>query len=105
MADAKTIFDEMMTRFDAEAAAGMDAVFQFELDDADSRYLVITAAGCQLEAGEHDDATVTLGMDTSTLSEVMSGELDGMQAFMQGKIRADGDMMLATKLTQIFPAP
>jgi len=34
----------------------------------------------------------------------MSGEeLDGMAAFMQGKIRAEGDIMLSTKVNSIFP--
>lgn len=105
MSDAKAIFDAMVARFDADEADDMSATFQFELDDAEPYYVVISDGACQLEAGEHDDATVTLGMDVATLSDVMSGELDGMQAFMQGKIRADGDIMLATKLTQIFPAP
>ena len=35
---------------------------------------------------------------------VISGETDGMQAFMAGKLRAEGDMMLALKLSELFPA-
>jgi len=104
MSDAKTIFDAMIKRFDQEAAGDMDAVFQFELDDAEDHYVMVSNGECQLNLGEHDDAAVTLSMDTETLAAVMSGELDGMQAFMQGKIRADGDIMLATKLTEIFPS-
>lgn len=104
MTTAKDIFDTMINRFDSAAAANMDAIFQFELDDAEPYFVTINGGQAEASQGEHDDATVTLGMDTETLSEVMSGELDGMQAFMQGKIRADGDIMLATKLTQIFPA-
>lgn len=103
MSNAKAIFDTMVTRFDKDAAAGMDAVFQFEIDDAEPYFVVIADDSARYEQGEHDDANVTLSMDTETLSEVMSGELDGMQAFMQGKIRADGDIMLATKLTEVFP--
>ena len=34
---------------------------------------------------------------------IMTGEVDGMQAFMMGKLRAEGDMMLATKLSELFP--
>lgn len=104
MSKAQEIFDTMINRFDSSAAANMEAIFQFELDDAEPYFVTIADGVAAAEQGEHDDATVTLGMDTDTLSEVMSGELDGMQAFMQGKIRADGDIMLATKLTQIFPA-
>ena len=105
MSNIKTVFETMVARFDSSAASDMSAIFQFEIDDASPHYIVIDDGACQLGEGEHDDPTVTLGMNTETLKEVMSGELDGMQAFMQGKIRADGDMMLATKLTEIFPTP
>ncbi|MBM6551785.1 SCP2 sterol-binding domain-containing protein [Marinomonas ostreistagni] len=105
MSQVKTIFETMVARFDATAAGDISAIFQFEIDDASAHYIVIDEGACELGEGEHDDPTVTLGMDSDTLKEVMSGEVDGMQAFMQGKIRADGDMMLATKLTQIFPTP
>lgn len=103
MSDARAVFESMLNRFDADEADDMEAVFQFDLDDADSYYLSIADGQCDMGEGEHDDPTVTLSMDLNTLKEVMSGELDGMAAFMQGKIRADGDIMLATKLTQIFP--
>ncbi len=102
MSDSKTIFDSMVERFDSTVADGMAAVFQFDLDDADSYNIAISEGACALASGEHDDATVTLAMELETLKDVMSGELDGMAAFMQGKIRAEGDIMLATKLTQIF---
>jgi putative sterol carrier protein len=103
MSNSKRVFESMVNRFDADEADDMEAIFQFDLDDGDNYHLIIAYGACSLGEGDHDDATVTLGMDLETLNDVMSGELDGMAAFMQGKIRADGDIMLATKLTQIFP--
>ncbi|RBP85724.1 SCP-2 family sterol carrier protein [Marinomonas rhizomae] len=103
MSESKAVFESMLNRFDADEADDMEAVFQFDLDDDGSYYLSIIDGKCEMGEGEHDDPTVTLNMDLDTLKDVMSGELDGMAAFMQGKIRADGDIMLATKLTQIFP--
>ncbi|WP_197466178.1 SCP2 sterol-binding domain-containing protein, partial [Oleiphilus sp. HI0080] len=52
--------------------------------------------------GDHDDPSVTLIMSTETLNGIVSGETDGMQAFMAGQLRAEGDMMLATKLGELF---
>lgn len=103
MSEAKAVFEAMLGRFDADEADDMEAVFQFEIEDGDSYFLNVEDGKCEMGEGEHDDPTVTLEMDLATLQAVMDGSLDGMAAFMQGKIRADGDIMLATKLTQIFP--
>ncbi|MEO9655408.1 SCP2 sterol-binding domain-containing protein [Marinomonas sp.] len=103
MSDAKSVFEAMLGRFDAGEVDDMEAVFQFEIEDNGTYFLNIDEGKCEMGEGEHDDPTVTLEMDLDTLNAVMDGSLDGMAAFMQGKIRADGDIMLATKLTQIFP--
>lgn len=103
MSTVNDIIDSMKARFNAEAAAGMDEVFQFDLDDADSWHLVIKDGTCNMVDGTHDDPSVTLTMDMATMEAVMSGKMEGMQAFMMGKLRAEGNMMLATKLTALFP--
>jgi putative sterol carrier protein len=43
-------------------------------------------------------------LDSETLKGIVSGETDGMQAFMGGKLRVEGDMMLSMKLSELFPA-
>jgi putative sterol carrier protein len=103
MADMNSIFTEMKSRFNSDAAAGTDAVFQYEISDGGEWFVTVQDGSCEVTEGSNDDATVTLRMDTETLEEVMSGETDGMQAFMSGRIQADGDIMLATKLAAIFP--
>lgn len=103
MADLNTIFTEMQNRFNADAATGTDAVFQYEISDAGAWFVTVQDNACEVAEGTSDDATVTLKMDSTTLEEVMSGETDGMQAFMSGRIQADGDIMLATKLAVLFP--
>lgn len=102
MSDLKATFAEMQGRFNAEAAAGTDAVFQYEISDGGAWYVSVQNGACEVAEGSSDDASVTLRMDSATLAEVMSGETDGMQAFMTGRIQADGDIMLATKLAAIF---
>jgi putative sterol carrier protein len=103
MADMNSIFTEMKSRFNADAASGTDAVFQYEISDGGEWFVTVQDGSCEVTEGSNDDATVTLRMDSETLEEVMSGETDGMQAFMSGRIQADGDIMLATKLAAIFP--
>ncbi len=96
------IFQKLKDNFNAGAASGLDLVFQFSVEDADNYHLVVTDGNCDLVAGDHDDPSVTLIMNTETLQGIVSGETDGMQAFMAGQLRAEGDMMLAMKLGELF---
>ena len=99
-----TTLDKLQDRFDAQAAQGMDDVFQFHFSDAGSHYLVVKDGSLAIEDGEHDDPSVTLSLSTDTLKGVMNGQINGMTAFMTGKLKATGNVMLATKLTSLFPA-
>ena len=103
MADTQQLFDTMLSRFSPVAAADMGEVFQYHIEDGGDYYLLIKDQSCQLGSGEHDDPSVSLTMDSDTLAQIMSGELDGMQAFMAGRIKTGGNMMLATRLTDLFP--
>ena len=103
MSTVADIISSMEARFNADAASGMDEVFQFVIEDDESYHLIISDDTFKIVKGNHDDPSVTLIMDSETMVGVMSGEMDGMQAFMQGKLRAEGNMMLATKLNALFP--
>ncbi|MEJ2042558.1 MAG: SCP2 sterol-binding domain-containing protein [Reinekea sp.] len=94
-------FSQIESRFNASAAAGLDVVFQFTVDD-DSHHLIVKDSACQLLAGTHGDPSVTLIMDGDTFQEIVDGDINGMQAFMAGRLRTEGDMMLATRLSDLF---
>ena len=96
------IFEKLNANFNAEAASGLDLIFQFSIEDGDNYHLIINDGTCNLVAGDHEDPSVTLIMSSETLQGIVSGETDGMQAFMAGQLRAEGDMMLATKLGELF---
>jgi putative sterol carrier protein len=96
------IFEQMKNNFNADAAAGLELVFQFDIEDAENYHLVVKDAQCNLDKGNHSDPNVTLIMNSETLQGIVSGETDGMQAFMAGQLRAEGDMMLAMKLGELF---
>ncbi|RUR38584.1 SCP2 sterol-binding domain-containing protein [Vreelandella populi] len=95
--------EKLQARFNPDAAKGMNDVFQFHFSDAGDYYLVINDGTLNVQEGEHDDPSVSLSMSTDTLKGIMSGEINGMTAFMTGKLKATGNVMLATKLTSLFP--
>ncbi|MAD26624.1 MAG: SCP-2 family sterol carrier protein [Pseudomonadales bacterium] len=104
MTTVTEITSQMESKFNSAAAAGLDLVFQFNITDDENFNVTVKDGSCAVAQGEAADPNVTLIMDKETLVGVMTGETDGMQAFMGGKLRAEGDMMLALKLGELFPA-
>ncbi|MBY4677260.1 SCP2 sterol-binding domain-containing protein [Marinobacterium arenosum] len=96
------IINKLPSRFLPENAEGINAVFQFELDDDSDFYIQINDGLCQVEKGLHDDPNLTLITDAETMIGVVSGDIDGMSAFMKGRLRAEGNVILATKLGKLF---
>lgn len=99
-----TTLEKLKSRFNPEAAEGMNEIFQFHFSDAGSHYLHIQDGTLDVQEGEHDDPSVSLSLSTDTLKGIMNGDINGMTAFMTGKLKATGNVMLATKLTSLFPS-
>lgn len=100
MSDVANAVEAMKAKFNPAAAAGLDLVFGFDITDEGKKYALIVKDGtCDLQEGENPDANCTLVMDSETLKGIVSGDTDGMQAFMGGKLRVEGDMMLSVRCT------
>ena len=96
------VIEKLPSRFISENAQDLSAIFQFMLEDDDDFHISIQDGNCHICTGEHPDPSVTLIMDGKTMVEVITGQKDGMSAFMTGKLRAEGNVMLATKLSKLF---
>ncbi len=103
-AAVKEIFDSMPSRLNTETAAGMDSTIQYDLtgDDGGKYYCIIKDGACEVVEGESDSPTMTVTMDAPDFVDLIGGNLDGMAAFMSGKLRIGGDMGLAMKLQSLF---
>lgn len=49
-----------------------------------------------------EEADCTVAMELSDFQDMLSGELNSMSAFMEGKMQIDGEMSVAMKLQSIF---
>jgi putative sterol carrier protein len=101
---AKEIFSKMPEVFDRGAAAGLNAVIQFNIegDEGGDWYAVIKDQTCTVSEGVHDSPTLSLRMTGNDWIALCKGELNAVFAFMSGKLKAKGDIMLAQRLTKLF---
>jgi len=101
----KEIFDGMAGTFNPNAAAGLNAVVQYNIEGADGGdwYVVIKDQTCTVSQGVHTSPTLTMKMADKDWTAMCNGQLNGMTAFMTGKLKTTGDIMLAQRLTTLFP--
>jgi putative sterol carrier protein len=103
--EVKETFDNMTSVFNPSAAAGLDAVFQYEItgEGGGNWTVIIKDGACEIKEGTHDSPTTTLSMSAETWLAIVNKQLNGMQAFMSGQLKATGDIMLASRIEQLFP--
>lgn len=102
---AEEVFQKMPEAFDPAAAGSLEAVFQFNFSDEGQGpwNVVIKDGACQVAPGTHASPSVTLALSADTWVSMVNKEINGMQAFMAGKLKVSGDMLLAQKIEQLFP--
>ena len=102
----RAFFSTLAGKLDPEAAEGLDAVYQFNLNGADGgQYqLQIRDGVCQVSEGTHPDPHVTLAMSGEDCLKVMNGQISGTMVAMTGRLRISGDMGLAMQLASLFPS-
>ena len=99
------VFKEMPNRFNAAAAKGLKAVYQFDLTGTDGgKYNVgIDDGKVAVAEGAHASPNITITMAASDYLDMVNGKLNPQMAFMSGKLKIAGDMGLAMKMAQLFP--
>lgn len=86
--------------FNADAASGTDCTIQFNVSEP--THVVIKDGTCEVISGTADSPTLGVTMEDADLIAMLSGELDGMSAFMTGKLQVEGDLMLAQRMGAFF---
>ena len=99
------VFDAMKSRLDPQKSAGQTAVVQWDVNGPDGihsyQFKVDNGSGSWTQ-GTPDTPRVTLTFSLPDFLRFVAGQLDGMQAFMGGKLKLAGDMMFATTLQTWF---
>lgn len=98
------LMSKMPGAFLPEKAPGLDAVIQFKFTGAEAGewYAVIKDGKVTVSKGTFATPKMTLTADSGDYVKIFTGEIDGMKAFMDGKLKLAGDLNLAMKLMQMF---
>lgn len=93
-------YKHLSIAFVPEAAGGLDAIIQFKAGKG--AYAIIKDGKVEVAHGTHDSPTLSLEMSDKNMCALFSGDLNGMTAFMTGRLKMKGDLMLALKLPSLF---
>lgn len=101
------LFERMPEYFQAEKAGTTNATIQFDLSgEQGGKWWVKIADGtCTSGTGDIETPNLTLIADAGDAVKILTGQMDGTSAFMQGKLKLKGDMGLAMRLTSLFRRP
>ena len=90
--------------FMAERAEGVNVVVHFHLtcEQGGDWGMTIKDQRCLVTHGVPANPSLTLTADAKNALGVLTGKIDGVRAFMMGKLKLTGDFKLAMKLTSFF---
>ncbi len=104
MPNPEEYFDDLLARFRPEAAHGVSATYQLCLtgNGGGVWHLVVLNQTCQVFAGAAPRPTTTITLAAHDWESLVSGAMDAFSAILQGRLKIDGDLNLATKLPSLF---
>lgn len=96
----------MKEAFQAERAAGQSAVIRWQITtpegDCVTYELEVADGECTLSRGAHIDPGVVLTLELADFLRLITGCLDGVDAYRSGRLSIRGDMELAEVLSDWF---
>jgi putative sterol carrier protein len=97
-------FDGLGGQFRADKAAGLNAVYQFDItgDGGGQWHADIADGACSVAAGQAQSPSITIVAADEDWLSIVNGALNPQMAFMTGKLKVKGDMGLAMRLQSIF---
>jgi putative sterol carrier protein len=98
-------FETMQTLFNPAAAAGLNTTIQWDISGEQAGKWAFKFADqtSQLIPGGVEKPDLTMMMSDKDWLAIAEGKLDPMNAFVTGKVKTAGNVMLAMRLPQLFP--
>ncbi len=106
-AELETLLKQKSAEFTPHFQPGFitrdSTVFQFDFATDPPFYLEVVGEEFNFCAGAHGAPTMSIEITNhDTCWGLLDGRIDGMQAFMEGQYRADGNIVLSQLLLYLF---
>lgn len=98
------IFEQLPRSFNADKAGNTRATYQFNLsgEGGGAWWVKVDNGTATSGKGEAEHPNVTMSCSADDYRKIAQGKMNPTVAFMQGKLKIQGDMALATKLASMF---
>ncbi len=93
---------ELRARFRPEAAVGVDMVVRLDVSDQEHLVLRISDGTLTVTADDQVPDVTFRFADMATTVAIIRGEANAIEAFMHGRFRSDGYLMMAFRLMELF---
>ncbi len=100
----EVLFEKLPGAFLPEKAGDMDTVIQFELtgEEAGDWAIIIKDGAVKVEKGKQESPAMVLTADSQDYKDIVTGRINAMNAFMQGKVKLQGNLNMAMKFAEVF---
>lgn len=93
--------DELTQKADQAVSAGGDFQKKVKFDFGDEGKLFIDGAEGKADNSD-SEADATIKVDWDDFKKISAGDMDATMAFMQGKLKVEGDMSVAMQLQSLM---
>ena len=102
--DMRLLLRGMASTFNAEAAGDLRATIQFEVTGKQPGrwFFSIEKGKCTYHEGKVDSPTLMIKTPSEVWLAIANKEMDGQQAFVEGKYVTNGDMNLLMRMKSLF---
>ncbi|MDG6939030.1 MAG: SCP2 sterol-binding domain-containing protein [Nitrososphaerota archaeon] len=79
-----------------------EQVYVVKTEEGLSLVVAFSSEGIRVEKGDHPQPISTMTMSQADLDLLLQGQLDGVKAFLRGRVRVQGDVFKTMALNSIL---
>jgi pimeloyl-ACP methyl ester carboxylesterase len=104
--EVRSSFLRLAERFDRSGAATLRATYVIDVAGRGPTTVAVQEGRCFVSPGAAPDPDARLATEPATWLDLVDGRVDGIAAFLAGKLVIEGDLALAARFETLFrPAP